>query len=90
MRLRGFSAVCGLVLAVALVVPVVSQAQTADGGWTAPRTADGHPDLQGVWANNSATPLQRPEALADRARLTDEELANLKATARRVVCARRQ
>ena len=23
--------------------------------WTAPRTADGHPDLQGVWANNIAT-----------------------------------
>ena len=81
MRLCEFGAVCGLALAVALVVPAVSQAQTADGGWTAPRTADGHPDLQGVWANNSATPLQRPEALADRAHLTDEELANLKATA---------
>jgi hypothetical protein len=29
--------------------------------WTAPRTADGHPDLQGVWANNIATPLERPK-----------------------------
>ena len=23
-----------------------------------PRTPDGHPDLQGVWANNDATPLE--------------------------------
>ena len=22
---------------------------------------DGHPDLQGVWLNNSATPLERPK-----------------------------
>ena len=49
----------------------------APDGWQAPRLADGRPDLQGVWANDSATPLQRPEALADRATLTDEEVAEL-------------
>ena len=27
-----------------------------------PRTPWGDPDLQGMWANNNATPLQRPEA----------------------------
>jgi hypothetical protein len=32
-----------------------------------PRTAWGHPDLQGVWANNVATPLERPQELAGRA-----------------------
>src|SRR6266571_2299452 len=46
--------------------------------WTAPRTADGHPDLQGVWANNIATPLERPRELAGRALLTDQEVAALK------------
>lgn len=46
--------------------------------WTAPRAADGHPDLQGVWANNTATPLERPKILAGRAYLTDEEVAALK------------
>src|SRR5512143_462119 len=46
--------------------------------WTAPRTADGHPDLQGVWANNIATPLERPKELEGRAVLTDQEVAALK------------
>ena len=52
-----------------------------DAAWTAPRTAFGHPDLQGVWANNNATPLQRPEVLGDRERLTDEELAAIRSRA---------
>jgi hypothetical protein len=50
----------------------------------APRTAWGHPDLQGVWANNVATPLERPKELAGRAFLTDAEVANLKAVAARL------
>jgi len=46
--------------------------------WTAPRTADGQPDLQGIWANNIATPLERPKELEGRALLTDQEVAALK------------
>jgi len=46
--------------------------------WKTPRTEDGQPDLQGVWANNNATPLERPKALEGRAFLTDEELAAFK------------
>ena len=43
---------------------------------------DGRPDLQGVWANNAATPLERPEALADRGELSEEEVAALTQHAR--------
>ncbi len=50
-----------------------------------PRTPWGDPDLQGVWANNSATPLQRPQAFGDKATLSDEELAALKAKAAEVI-----
>jgi hypothetical protein len=58
-------------------VPVAGQS-----GWAVPRTADGRPDLQGVWANNNATPLQRPAALAGKTELSDEELIALRETAR--------
>jgi hypothetical protein len=49
--------------------------------WKAARTVDGHPDLQGVWANNVATPLQRPKALEGKTTLTDQEVAALKEAA---------
>ena len=54
---------------------------TAAKPWVAARTADGQPDLQGVWANNNATPLERPKALADKQFLTNEEVQRLKAKA---------
>ena len=52
--------------------------------WTAPRTPDGQPDLQGVWLNTSATPFERPPALAGREFLTDEEVAELSRRADRI------
>src|SRR6185503_2434956 len=67
-----------------LAAVTVVAAQEPTGGaakWTVPRTADGQPDLQGVWANNNATPFERPAALAGKALLTDAEVAAIKARA---------
>ena len=56
----------------------MAKAKAVTQNWTPPRTVDGHPDLQGFWANNNATPMERPKELAGRETLTDEEVAALK------------
>ena len=43
--------------------------------WTAPRTPDGHPDLQGVWSNANLTPFERPKEFAAKEFFTPEEAA---------------
>ncbi len=43
--------------------------------WTPPRTAWGVPDLRGVWDFRSITPLERPETLAGKEVLDEEEAA---------------
>ena len=70
---RGFTAGAALAAVLALA-PVAAFGQD---DYTAPRNAFGQPDLSGIWMNNSATPLERPEQLAGRATLSDEELAEL-------------
>ncbi len=42
--------------------------------YKAPLAGDGHPDLQGFWANNNATPVERPKELANHPVLTDAEV----------------
>jgi hypothetical protein len=53
--------------------------------WSVPRTPDGRPDLQGVWANNGMTPLERPKQFGTRATMTDAELADLKRRAEKLM-----
>ena len=45
----------------------------ATKAWQAPRTADGQPDLQGVWSAATITPVERPQDLAGKAFFTPEE-----------------
>jgi len=51
-------------------------ASTAKAG-PAPKTPWGDPDLQGIWTDIYATPLQRPAKYANREFLTDQERAEL-------------
>ncbi len=68
-------------------VPEAGQATrpTAAPGWAVPRTVGGQPDLQGVWANNNMTPLERPKQFAGRATMTEQELADLKVKVQRLL-----
>src|SRR5437867_3353451 len=64
--------------------PVAPKPRSGEGGWKVGRTVDGQPDLQGTWANNNATPVERPVELAGRTTLTDAEVATLKARSARL------
>ena len=50
----------------------------ADPNYQVPRTPDGRPDLQGVWANNNVTPMTRPTQWANKEQITPAELEELK------------
>ena len=68
------------VIAIVSLAPVPAAAQvqtTAAGTSTPPRTPWGEPDLQGVWDFRTITPMERPEELAGKEFLRDEEAADL-------------
>ena len=74
-------------LAVALAFTVHGQPASArkpDAKKTIPRAPDGHPDLEGNWLNNFATPFERPKELEGRPLLTDEEVAELNRRAKKI------
>src|SRR5262245_41920064 len=42
---------------------------------TLPRATDGRPDLQGIWTNDTYTPLERPRGFEDKAFFSEREEA---------------
>jgi hypothetical protein len=83
---------CGLLLLVAASArggaTPTAQARAgsaANSTWTLTRMPDGHPDFQGVWANNTVTPLQRTKQWEGKARLSDAEIAELQMFASQIV-----
>ena len=65
-------------IAIGLVMPGPAAGQESGAQaetWTLPQTPWGEPDLQGIWDFRTLTPLERPDELAGKAALTDEEAA---------------
>ena len=58
----------------AAVAPPVEAQSRAGSAWQVPRTAHGHPDLQGNWTNATITPIQRPNG-QDRVLSRDQVVA---------------
>ena len=74
-----------LIASGSLVVPAVVAGQASSAGSAIPRTPWGAPDLSGTWTNTTSTGLERPDALADVERLTDEQRSAIAAEAARYV-----
>ena len=75
--MRAAAVVLGIALSTSVVLAQSSGSRVA-------MTSDGQPDLQGVWVNNTITPFERPQELADKEFLSDDELAVLKQRAARL------
>ena len=65
-------------IALALCASTAMLAQTPE--WTPPRTAWGHPDLQGLWTNETITPFERPPEQEGKEFLSDTEAAEIEAS----------
>jgi hypothetical protein len=78
MTLRFFVTNCANTLLLAAVWLAPLRGQTPSSKPTAatiPRTPDGRPDLQGIWTNNTLTPLERPTEFRDTPALTEQAAA---------------
>src|SRR5688572_33204230 len=71
--MRRGACIVAAIATVVLYAPV--SGQVSGRGYTAPRTADGQPDLQGFWTNDTVTPLERPAEFGIKEVLTPEEAA---------------
>ena len=81
-RIRSKNAMAWLSMALVVALFASPLVGEENDSWTLPRTPDGHPDLTGVWANNAATPLERPDEWQGKTTLTDAELEALEAAAK--------
>ena len=50
-------------LGILLAASLLSTGSLSAQDYVVPRTADGQPDLQGLWTNDTITPMERPASL---------------------------
>lgn len=85
---RSFGRSAGLAAAAVILwlghTSLIGQTQSPPAGsssaareWTAPRTPDGKPDLQGIWSNATLTPLERPKGLGAKEFYTEQEFTEM-------------
>ena len=72
---RGGSMKTAFLPSLCLIAVALAVAQTPEDASRTSRTSWGAPDLSGYWEYRTTTPLQRPEAFADKIALTPEEEA---------------
>lgn len=77
-RIRKFISPASVVAALVLSLSAYCPSALAGKDYKAPRNSHGQPDLQGLWDFRNLTPLERPEAMGDKATFTPEELAAFK------------
>src|ERR1051326_671900 len=70
---RNFILICVLTMALVASMSIGAAAQTKP--YTPPKTADGKPDLQGIWSTLTSVPLERPANLGAKEFYTPEDLA---------------
>jgi hypothetical protein len=80
----GVAAVIGGLMAGVATIDAQEGATKPAAKWVVERTPEGKPDMQGVWANNTVTPLQRPQVWEGKTTLTDAEIAELQAVAKQI------
>ena len=61
-------------IAMASLFLATASTSLAQDGWVNSRTPDGQPDLQGIWTNETRTPMERPEAMGNKAFFTADEI----------------
>ncbi|HJZ75610.1 MAG TPA: hypothetical protein VKE51_27945 [Vicinamibacterales bacterium] len=66
-----------VVVTTAAGATLAAQPARTPRAWTAAKTADGQPDLQGVWTNATLTPFERPAAQRDKEFLSEAEAAQI-------------
>ncbi len=77
MRIRLLTSIGASVAIVSALVALHATDTTAQDQASVPKTAWGEPDLQGIWTDETNTPLQRPARFANQEFFTEEQRAEL-------------